>query len=188
MLDYNEIKPGCVIIFEDEPYEVLEYHVFRKQQRKPVNATKLRNLLSGRVVEHPFHVTDKVEEAEIDRKEAKFLYSKQGEFWFCEPSNPGNRFKIEANLIGDAARFLKSDMIVDTKIFEEKVFAVQLPVKVILKITEAPPSIKGDTAKGGMKVATLETGSTINVPLFVEAGDKIEINTLTGEYANRADK
>lgn len=188
MLDYNEIKPGCFVIFEGEPYEVLEYHVFRKQQRKPVNATKMKNLLTGRVVEHSFHVTDKAEEAEIVKKEAKFLYRKNDEFWFCDPGNPANRFKIDAALVGDQAKFMKENTILMTKIFDEKVFAVDLPIKMALKVTEAPPSVKGDTAKGGMKVVTLETGGTINAPLFVEAGDRIEVNTQTGEYVSRADK
>src|SRR6185369_2649261 len=95
MLEYNEIKERKFIILEGEPWEVLSSHVFRKQQRKPVNATKLRNMLSGRVTEQSFHQSEKVEEADISTRKIKFLYANKGEFWFCEEKDPGKRFKLD---------------------------------------------------------------------------------------------
>ncbi|MBI5138629.1 MAG: elongation factor P [Candidatus Vogelbacteria bacterium] len=185
MLEYNEITVHKVIIFEGEPYEVLTSHVFRKQQRKPVNATKLRNLMSGRVVEYSFHVSDKAEEADIEKRQVKFLYTNKGEFWFCEINDPSKRFQLSPDMIGDAKQFMKPNMLVDVRIFEEKIFGVELPIKMDLVVKEAAPGVKGDTAKGGTKQVTLETGAIINAPLFVNEGDVLRINTTTGDYVER---
>lgn len=185
MLEYNEITLRKYIIFESEPYEVLDSHVFRKQQRKPVNATKLRNLLSGRIVEHSFHVSDKVSEAEIDSKKVKFLYANKGESWFCDEKDPANRFKLEESVLGPAMKFIKQNSVVEALVFDEKIFGVKLPIKVELKVTEAPDAVRGDTAKGGSKQITLETGVVVNAPMFVKEGDVVRINTETGEYTER---
>lgn len=188
MLEYNEITLRKYIVFENEPYEVLDSHVFRKQQRKPVNATKLKNLLSGRIVEHSFHVSDKVDEAEIDYRDVKYLYTNKGEWWFCEVDDPSKRFTINEVMLGIGARFIKPNSIVEAKVYEEKIFGINMPVKVNLKVTDAPPAVKGDTAKGGNKIITLETGATINAPLFVNPDDVVRVNTETGDYVERVGK
>jgi elongation factor P len=185
MLEYSEIKERKYIIFDNEPYEVLSSHVFRKQMRKPVNATKLRNLISGRVIEHSFGATDKADEAEIEYKNVKYLYNNRGEWWFCAENNPADRFKLGDDILGDKKKFLKPNMIVEGEVFDEKIFRINLPVKVELKVTEAPPAVKGDTAKGGNKQVTLETGAVVNAPLFISEGDVIRINVETGEYVER---
>src|ERR1700722_18246996 len=100
MLEYNEITLRKLIIYENEPYEVLDSHVFRKQQRKPVNATKLRNLITGNMKEVSFHVSDKVEEAELSKKEIKYLYANKGQYWFCEANDPSKRFELPDSLVG----------------------------------------------------------------------------------------
>lgn len=188
MLEYNEITLRKYVIFEGEPYEVLASHVFRKQQRKPVNAVKMRNLISGRIVEHSYHVSDKAEEAEIDTKKVKYLYTNKGEWWFCDETNPANRFKLDEEMLGEGRKFLKVNSIVEAKIYDEEIFGIEMPIKVDLKVTEAHPAVKGDTAKGGSKIVTLETGATINVPMFVTTGDILRINTETGEYTERVSK
>lgn len=185
MLEYNEIKERKYIIFDDEPYEVLSSHVFRKQMRKPVNATKLKNLISGRVVEHSFGATDKAEEADIEYRNIKYLYNNRGEWWFCEENDPSKRFKLTPEFLGDAVKFLKVNSIVEAKLFNDNIFGINLPVKVELKVTDAPPAVKGDTAKGGNKYITLETGASITAPMFINEGDVIRINTETGEYVER---
>jgi elongation factor P len=185
MLDYNEVTVRKYIVLDGEPYEVLSSHVFRKQMRKPVNATKLKNLISGRVVEHSFTATDRVEQAEVETRKVKFLYENKGEWWFCEENDPSKRFKIDANLIGDAGKFMKANSLVEVASFEETPFGVKLPIKVELKVTDAPPAVKGDTAKGGNKVITLETGATLNAPMFITEGEIVRINTETGEYVER---
>ncbi len=201
MLEYSEITERKYIIFNNEPYEVLSAHVFRKQMRKPVNATKLRNMMSGKIVEQSFHQAEKVEEADISTKETQFLYStkqnlpagRQGEFWFADPKKPSDRFKIEESLIGTQAKFLKEKSLVEVLIFtneddEEKMLGVKMPIKVELKVVEAPPAMKGDTATGGSKQITLETGAIVNAPLFINENDTVVVNTVTGEYVERAKK
>lgn len=185
MLEYNEITPRKYILLDNEPYEVIESKSFRKQQRKPVNQAKLKNLITGRIVERAFHQSEKAEEAELSKREIKYLYTNRGEFWFSEKDNPAARFKLEEVMIGPASRFMKPNSLVNALVFDEKIIGVELPIKVDLKVTEAPPAIKGDTAKGGNKPVTLETGTTINAPIFVAAGDVIRINTETGEYTER---
>jgi len=185
MLEYSEIRERKCIIFDNEPYEVLSSHVFRKQMRKPVNATKLRNLISGRVVEHSFGASDKAEEAEVETKNVKYLYENRGERWFCEESNPANRFKLTDEILGNGVKFIKPNSVIEAKLFEDKVFGINLPIKVELKVTDAPPAVRGDTAKGGNKLVTLETGATITAPMFVNEGDVLRVNTETGEYVER---
>jgi elongation factor P len=185
MLEYNEITLRKFIIFENEPYEVLASHVFRKQQRKPVNATKLRNLISGRIVEHSFHVSDKAEEADISTKKVKYLYFNKGEYWFCDEKDSSNRFKLDQQVLGDAIKFVKTNSIVDALIFDDKIFGVKLPIKVELKVTEAADAVRGDTAKGGNKSVKLETGVNITTPMFIKEGDIVRVNTETGEYVER---
>lgn len=185
MLDYSEITVNKYIVYEGEPYLVLDAHVFRKQQRKPVNATKLKNLITGNVKEISFHVSEKVEEAEIDKKDIKYLYTNRGEHWFCDANDPSKRFKLPEVLVGSKIKFLKQNSVVTSLMFGEQTIDIEIPIKVELKVTEAHPAVKGDTAKGGSKTVTLETGATINVPMFVNEGDILRINTETGEYTER---
>ncbi len=185
MLAYNDITVRKYIIFEDEPYEVLDSHVFRKQQRKPVNATKLKNLITGKVREHSFHVSDKAEEAELKSREVKYLFTNKGEFWFCEANDPAKRFTIAEDQIGTQSKFLKPNGMVSILMFEDTMLGVKMPIKMELKVKEAPPGIKGDSSRGGMKQIVLETGATINAPLFINENDTVIVNTDTGEYVER---
>ncbi len=188
MLDYSEIKQKKIILLDGEPYEVLSSHVFRMQQRKPVNQTKLRHLITGKVTERSFHQSESVHEADITMRKVKFLYNHRGEFMFCEEKDPSKRFPLPEELLGNGAKFLKPNILVDAVEFDEKIIGINLPIKMELKVTEAPPGIKGDTAQGGTKQVVLETGVTINAPLFINEGDVIRINTETGEYVERVDK
>jgi elongation factor P len=188
-LDYNEIKERKYIIYEDEPYEVVEAHVARKQKRKPQNQTKLKSLISGKVIPVAFHAAETVEEADILQRDAKFLFKNKGEFWFCDPNDPKNRFQISEDTIGTPAKFLKENTLVKSMVFdyndEQKIIGVKLPIKVILEVKEAPPAIKGNTAAGGGKMVILETGAQLTVPLFIEAGERVVVNTDTNEYVER---
>ncbi|TSC67244.1 MAG: elongation factor P [Parcubacteria group bacterium Gr01-1014_73] len=198
MLSYNEILPKKFIVLDGQPYEVLDAHIFRMQQRKPVNQTKLKNLITGKVTDYTFHQQDKMAEADLQKKEAKYLYNNKGEWWFCEPNKPANRFKLEIAQIGEGGRFLKTDAVVELLTFgpgsdspaanagaQAKIIGVRLPIKVELKVVEAPPAVKGDTSKGASKIVKLETGAEISTPLFINEGDTIRVNTETGEYVER---
>ena len=185
MLDYSEIKEGKYVVFEGGPYEVVGSHVFRKQQRKPVNAARLRSLLTGRIVEHSFHASDKVEEADIDKKEVKYLYTNREEYWFSEANDPSKRFKLSEEVIGPAAKFLKPNILVTAMLFQDEIIGLKLPIKMDLKVTEAHPATKGNTAQGATKSVVLETGAEIQVPMFIKEGDTVRVNTETGDYADR---
>jgi elongation factor P len=185
MLDYNEIRVGKVIIFNGDPYEVLDSHVFRKQQRKPVNATKLRNLITGKVTEYSFHVSEKATEAEIEARPLTYIFNNKGAWWFHRSGDPSARIELPSDILGDKAKFLKEKMEIQGLYFQDRLIGVKLPIKVQYKVVEAPPTIKGNTAQGGNKLVKLETGATITTPMFVEEGDVIEINTETNEYVSR---
>ncbi len=188
MLTYTDLKPGTCIVSGGEPYVVLEYSFVRKQQRKPVVQTKIKSLTSGRVVEKSFYPRDTVEEAEIEKRPVKFLYHNKGEYWFCSPVNPADRFKLERELIGSAADFLKPNSLVTASYFYEKIISVSLPIKIDLKVVDAPPAVRGNTAQGVTKQVKLETGVMLNVPIFISAGDTVRINSDSGEYVERVEK
>ncbi|MBX4192316.1 elongation factor P [Candidatus Parcubacteria bacterium] len=188
MLEYNEILPKKVILIDGEPYEVLDAHVFRKQQRKPVNQTKLRHLITGRITEQAFHQAEKAEEADLSTKPVRYLYTNRGEWWFCADSNPADRFMLDTDLIGPAGQFLKPNSVVDALVFDEKIISIRMPIKVDLLVKEAPPAVRGNTAQGGTKEITLETGARLQAPLFINEGDVVRINTETASYVERADK
>ena len=137
---------------------------------------------------HAFHQRDKLEEAEIDTKEVTYLYNNKGEWWFCEGDDRSKRFSLTAEQVGDGGEFLKENTEVEALAFNDNIFAIKLPPKVDLKVTEAPPSIRGNTSSGGTKQVTLETGAVVNVPLFIEEGEIIRVNTETRSYSERSGK
>lgn len=188
ILSYNEITLKKVILFNDEPHLVVASHVFRKQQRKPVNITKLKSLVSGRVVEQTFHQNENAPEAEIETRPIEFIYENKGEYWFHEPGKPSERFALDHDIIGDEGRFLKPKTTVDAVVFNEKVIGVKMPIKVELLVKHADPAVKGNTSSGATKVVTLETGAHIHVPMFINEGDVISINTETSQYSERVSK
>lgn len=185
MLTYFDLRKGVRFIYQDEPWEVLDFQQIGKAQDVVVAKVKIRNLISGKVLEKNFHQNDTFEEAEIEKVPIKFIFSRKGKYCFCEKDNPSKRFELEEEKIGEGAKFLKPETILDGLKWEDKIINISLPIKIQLKVIEAPPGIKGERAQPGTKTVTLETGVKINVPLFIEEGDIIEINTQTGEYVRR---
>ncbi len=188
VLSYNEITLKKVILWDEEPFLVLSSHVFRKQKRKPVNVTKLKSLISGRVVEQTFHSNETADEAEMDSREIEYIYEAKGEYWFNTPGKPSERFALAHDVVGDGIRFLKPRSVVDALVFNDDIISIKIPVKVELKIKETAPAVKGNTSGNALKEAILETGAKIMVPLFINEGDAIRVNTESGEYTERAEK
>ncbi len=193
LLDYSEIRERKIILHEDEPCEVMESHVARTQQRKPQNQVKLKSLITGKTFSATFHVSDTAEEAEISKREVKFLYHNRGEYWFADPTDPKSRFKIEEKILGDnTIKFLKDNCTATALVFgedeDEQIISIKLPVKMEFTVKDAPPSMRGNTASGGGKLVTLENGTAVTTPMFIEAGERVIINTDTGEYVERASK
>jgi len=182
MISYSEIEKGIRIIYKNQPHEITEAaSVFKGRGRSTLQA-KLKNLITGAVLSESFHPSDSFEEAEIEKQTVKFLYSHRDQYVFCK-NNPSDRFELDN--LGPITKFLKPNQEVEAIIFNNKIVSISLPIKITLKVEQAPPGVKGDRAQSGNKLITLETGAEINVPLFVQQGDIIEINTETGEYTRR---
>lgn len=189
MLSMNDLKPGVLIDLEGEPYQVLESHHNKVAQRRPVMQTKIRHLITGKVRAETFQQSDKIAEADLERVKAKFIYRTKDEFFFQtdDPSTSLGAGKIgfDEKTLAEKTGYLKKDLPVEIYVFKGKPISVELPIKVVLEVKDAPPATRGDTVQGALKEAELETGATVKVPLFIETGDKVEINTHTGEYARR---
>lgn len=188
ILSYSEITPKKIIEYNGEPYEVQGSHVFRKQQRKPVNQTKLKNLKSGKFLEISFHQNETVPEADIEKRELTYIYTNKGEAWFHEIGKPGERLSMSEEVVGDKLKFVKEKSDVTVAEWNGEVIDIEIPIKVELAVKEAPPSIKGSTVSGGSKQVTMETGAKVSTPLFINEGDVIRINTDTGDYVERVEK
>ncbi|MBI3631348.1 MAG: elongation factor P [Candidatus Staskawiczbacteria bacterium] len=186
MLTHTDLKKGTRFIFEGQPWEVLEAQLLKMAQRRPVIQSKIKNLISGAVREKNFQQGDIFGEAELEKKNIKFLYSNKGQYFFCEENDPKNRFSFTEDQIGKQAKFFKPNSLVEGILFDDKIINISAPIKVQLKVKESPPGIKGDRAQGGTKLAILESGAEVQVPLFIEEGDIIEVNTELGEYVKRA--
>lgn len=188
MLSYFELRNGVQFIFEGQPYEVLEFKQMGKSQDVVVAQTRIKNLITGRVLQKNFHQSDRFEEAEISKVQMKYLYNHRGKYVFCYVSDPSRRPEFTQEQIGESIQFVKPNEIVVALVFQDKIIRISFPIKVQLKVTDAPPGFRGDTAQGGTKLVTLETGATVQAPLFIETGDVLEINTDTGEYSKRVEK
>ena len=158
------------------------------QMRKPVNQTKLRQLVGGKVVEISFHQNETMTEADVDKMQAQYLYTNRGESWFAEEDNAKNRFSFPEEQVHDKVQWLIQNSTVEVLTYEGKPMTIKIPVKVELVVKDAPPAVKGNTVSGGSKLVELMTGAKINVPLFINTGDIVRINTDTGEYTERVEK
>lgn len=188
MLSYSELDKGKIIIINNQPYEIVEAFNTFKGRGHSYLQMKLKNLISGSLIAKSAQPRDSFEEADIEKKDAEFVYQNKGKYVFSESDNPSKRFELEEEQIGEKAKFLKAGVEVKTIVFEDKIINVSVPIKVRLKVTEVAPGVKGDRAQGGTKSITVETGAKINAPLFVEEGDVIEINTESGEYVRRVNE
>lgn len=188
MLSMNDLTKGGFVIIENDPYEVLEIAHLHMGRGSGSVQTKIKNLRTGQVYSRNYKPADAFHEADIEKTKVKFIYASRGEYWFAEPEKPQNRFSLKEELIGEPARFLKSNLEVLALQFNEKIINIILPIKVDLKVTEAPPAVKGNTAQGGTKSVKLESGAEVQTPLFINEGDVVRINTETGEYVERMEK
>lgn len=187
-LNYNELLPKRTAIMDNDPYVVLSSTISKKDRQKASNAVKMKNLRTGGVVDRTFHQADALEEAEMEKREVKYLYSNKGEYWFCAPENPSDRFNLPDETVGDLGDFVTENSIVEALVFNDEIIAVTTPIKVQLKVKEASEAVKGNTSSGATKEVTLETGYLIQVPQFINQGDIIAVNTESGSYTERIEK
>ncbi len=184
-MDINEVEKGDTILVDNRPYRVLDAeHSFRGRGRARLQA-RLKDLQNGTIISQTFKPADTIEPADIESKQLSFIYCHRGTCVFADPDDRSQRFSCSEESIRDELPFLLEHTTVTAHFFDDDLLAIDLPVKAQYKVVEAPPNVKGNTAEGGEKPITLETGLEISAPLFVEAGDTVEVNTETGEYVRR---
>ena len=184
MISAGDFRNGITIELEGNVFQIIEFQHVKPGKGAAFVRTKLKNIKSGGVVEKTFRPTEKCPQARIDRKEMQYLYEDGDLYYFMDTEN-FEQTMLNADEIGDSMKFVKENEMVKMCSHNGSVFAVEPPLFVELEITETEPGFKGDTATGATKPAVVETGATVYVPLFVEQGDVIKIDTRTGEYLSR---
>ena len=185
MISAGDFKNGITLEIEGNVCQIVEFQHVKPGKGAAFVRTKLKNVINGGVVEKTFRPTEKFPQARIDRVDMQYLYADGDLFNFMNMDNY-EQIALTPDVIGDALKFVKENEVVKVCSYNGKVFSVEAPLFVELEITSTEPGFKGDTAQGATKPAVVETGATVYVPLFVDNGDKIKIDTRTGEYLSRA--
>ncbi len=186
-LGYTDLKPRVLFVINKIPHEVIESQISKKSRQKAFMQTKIKNLITGNIIEKNFSASEYFDQADIQKEKLVFVYKQGDKCIFHHIDNKSKRITVDASIV-NASNLLKENTEVTGMYFNEKIFSVYPPIKVSLKIKDAPPSIKGNTAVGGNKKIVLETGAVIDTPLFINTGDIVSVNTQTGEYVERIEK
>jgi elongation factor P len=183
MLSITDLKSGVVFEENDEPWLVLEYQHSKTGRAGAVMRTKLKNLATGATVQKTFQGSDKFVPVQLERKKAQYLYEDNG-YVFMD-STSYEQFNLQPEIVGNSMNYIKEGEEIQLVFYKDKPISIDLPIKVKLKVTDAPGTDKGNTATAATKQATLETGLTVNVPLFIKTGDSLVIDTRDGSYVER---
>ncbi|MGB9814094.1 MAG: elongation factor P [Thermovenabulum sp.] len=184
MISTNDLRPGVTVEIDGEVYVVVEFQHVKPGKGAAFVRTKIKNVKTGQVFERNFRAGEKLNRAILERKTMQYLYETDGTYYFMD-TQTYEQIPLTKEQLGDALKFLKENLEVMVVFYEGKAIGIELPTFVELKVVETEPGFRGDTATGGSKPATLETGAVVQVPLFVEIGDVIRIDTRTGEYLSR---
>ncbi len=184
MISAGDFRNGITVEMEGNVYQIIEFQHVKPGKGAAFVRTKLKNIINGGVVEKSFRPTEKFPQARIDRKDMQYLYSDGDLFNFMD-TETYDQIALNADAVGDALKFVKENEMVKICSYNGNVFAIEPPLFVELEITDTEPGFKGDTATGATKPAIVETGAKVMVPLFVENGEVIKIDTRTGEYLSR---
>ena len=185
MLSTNDFRTGSTITFDNAPWQVVDFQHVKPGKGAAFVRAKIRNLQTGAIVERTFNPGEKFPKAHIDRRSMEYLYESDGNYTFMDTENY-EQSELTKETLGDAINFLKENMKANIMFYQGKVLGLDLPNVVELAVAETDPGIRGDTATGGTKSATLETGYVVKVPLFIEVGDVLRVDTRTGDYVERA--
>ena len=185
MIDAGELRKGVAIELDGEIYQILEYQHVKMQQRQPVVKLKLRGVRSGNVTERNFQSGDKVTTVFLEHRPVQYLYS-DGDLYYFMDNDSYEQIMLTYAQIGESTNYLKEGLMLEILTCKGDTVAIELPTSVELQVTETEPGFKGDRATAGTKAAKLETGATTQVPLFINTGDTIRVNTRTGEYVEKA--
>ncbi|MFB3820154.1 MAG: elongation factor P [Candidatus Methylomirabilales bacterium] len=185
MILAGDLRPGMKIELDKAPYVVVDYQWVKPGKGGAFNRTKLKNLRTGSIVERTFRTEEKVEQASLEERRAQYMYRSDDEFHFMD-TDTYEQFFLREDQMGDAPKYLKEEMVVTIISHRGSPLTVEVPTFVELTVAETDPGVRGDTASGGSKPATLETGAVIQVPLFINVGDRLRVDTRTGNYIERA--
>ncbi len=185
MLGITDLKVGVKIEYNNEPYQVITSRHVKMGRGGAIQQTKLKNLITGNVINQNFKGNDRFTEPDLAQTQAQFLYHEDQEFHFMDEGTY-EQFSLNHKQLGLKASYIKEGASVTIVRFNDQPMTVEIPTKVVLEVKKAPPGVRGNTAQGGTKQVTLETGALLSVPLFIKEGDKIRVNTETGEYVERA--
>jgi elongation factor P len=184
-INFSDLSRGLVIELEGQPWQVMDYERHKMQQRAPVTRIKLKNLMTGAVVERTFQRYDTAfSVAEMDNRQAEYMYT-DGTFYHFIDQETFDQYELTKELLGDNLNYLKEQMIIEVVFYNGNAIDINLPTHVELEVKDTPPSFRGDTAQGGNKPATLETGLRITVPMFITPGTVVRVDTRNGEYTER---
>ncbi len=181
----NEFRPGLKVMLDNDPYSIIENEFVKPGKGQAFNRVRIRNLKTGRVIERTFKSGDSVEAADVIDTEMQYLYS-DDQFWHFMRPDTFEQIAADKTAIGDNAKWLKQQDNCIVTLWNGVPLTVEPPNTVVLKIVETDPGVRGDTSGGGGKPATLETGAVVRVPLFIQTGELVKVNTRTGEYLARA--
>lgn len=185
MITAGDFRNGVIFELDSQVYRVVEFQHVKPGKGAAFVRTKLKNVITGAVLEKTFNPTEKVQETQIDRKDMQYLYNDGDTYYFMD-NETFEQLPLQKEELGDTLNYLLDNMVIKVLSYKGKVFGVEPPMFVELEVTYTEPGFKGDTSTGASKPATLETGYVLNVPLFIEIGEKIRIDTRTGEYMERA--
>jgi elongation factor P len=184
MISAMDFRPGVTFMMDNVIYEVVQFQHVQRPRLAPLVRAKIKNIKSGGIIERTFSPEDKFEDVTLEQKELHYSY-KSGENYVFMDTETYEQYEFTAEQIGESLKFLKEDMPITMLLHNGNILGIKLPTKVDLKVIQAPPGIKGDSAGGVTKPITLETGAVVNAPLFVKEGDIVRIDTRTGEYVER---
>ena len=185
MISTNEFKTNVTVTIDGDAWQVVEFQHVKPGKGAAFVRAKMRNLCTGSVIERTFNAGERLPKAHVDRREMQYLYEGDGLYNFMD-NESYEQVELTKEQLGGAVNFLKENMDVKIMIFNERILGIDLPNTVDLRVVETDPGIRGDTATGGSKQAKLDTGYSVKVPLFINEGDVLRIDTRTGEYIERA--
>jgi elongation factor P len=187
MIDTNELRPGTCFAYDNEYWQVTEYAHVKPGKGPAFVRVKMKNLRRGSIVERTFRTSEKVEELRVENRSATYLYNTGDEYFFMDSEN-FEQVSIRTEQLGDKIGYIIENMNVSLMVCKEEVLGVELPLFIETRIVKTDPGVRGDTAQGGSKPATIESGAVINVPLFVNEGDWVKVDTRDGRYIERVKK
>jgi elongation factor P len=186
-MDTSDIRKGLKMMLDDQPYVVIDFQFVKPGKGQAFTRVKIRNMATGAVLERTYKSGEKLEPADVEERQLQYIYPEGSDFVFMD-AGTGEQITVAGDKIGDDSRWLSDGMNVDVTLFKGQPIGVSLPSHVVLQIVTSEPGVKGDTASGATKPATLSTGATVNVPLFVQEGEWVKIDTRDGSYLERVNR